>query len=143
MVNQKRKGARWERDAAKELNKNFPEVWRRIAMSGAMGTHMDIPILKADVVGTYPFYSKQFAGECKVGYGGKQMTIKKEWFDKIGGAAEEFYALPVVLLKFDYARTGVRHVIAMDFDVWDEIMTEFEEMRDEIDTLSKELDENG
>lgn len=132
MTNQKRKGNRWERDAAKELNKHFPDVWKRIAMSGAIGTQMNVPMLKADILGNYPFFEKQFAGECKVGYGGKQMTIKKEWFDHIGDVASEFYAYPLVILKFDYARTGVRHVVAMDFEVWDDLMTEFEELHNEL-----------
>jgi Holliday junction resolvase len=139
MINQKRKGNQWERDAAKELNKNFPDVWKRIAMSGAMGTHMDVPLLKADVVGKYPFIEKQFVGECKVGYGGKQMTIRKDWFDHIADIAKESYSYPLVILKFDYARAGVRHVVCMDFEVWDSLLTEIEELRTSLRLSLEEL----
>lgn len=95
-----------------------------------MGTIAEIPILKGDLRGKYPFIGRGLLAECKVGYGGKEMTIRKEWFDKIAREAEESYSLPVVLLKFENSRSGVKHIICMDFDVWDQIMQELESCRD-------------
>jgi len=84
-------------------------------------------MLKGDLRGRYSFLSRPLLGECKVGYGGKVMTIKKEWFDKIAQEASESYSLPVVLLKFEQSRSGTKHVICMDFEVWNQIMKELEE----------------
>lgn len=141
MVNQKDKGNRWERDAAKILSENWPGAWKRIAMSGAIGTVMNIPMLGADILGDYDFYPYKFAGECKAGYGGKQMTIHKDWFDHVAEVAEGFYAIPLVVLKFDNARSGVRNVIAMDFKVWDKMMAEYESLKESHDRLLKKVEE--
>jgi Holliday junction resolvase len=133
MVNKNKiKGSQWERDAAKLLNESFPDTWRRNPGSGALGTLLELPILKGDVVGDYEFLPFDLVAEAKVGYGGTQMQIQKEWFDKIKEQAGESYALPVVLLKFEKARTGTRHVIAMDFETWDKIMTYIESMHEEL-----------
>lgn len=141
MVNAKRKGSQWERDLAKELNKLFETTtWKRIAMSGAMGTIMNEPLLKADVVGTFDFLDRRFVGECKVGYGGAMMQVSKEWFDKIKQTASECYALPVVFLKFSGARSGVQHVVAFDMDTFVILMKEVEAMYDEILKLREQHD---
>lgn len=136
---QKEKGTRWERDAAKELNKRFPNVWRRIALSGALGTQLNMPLLMPDVRGKYTHLPDEFVGECKVGYGGKQMTIQKEWFDGIREIAEKQYALPVVLLKFEKSRAGAKHIICMDFDAWDELMSEMADMHHELRVLHEKV----
>ncbi len=129
---QKEKGSRWERDACKLLNEDFPGTWKRIALSGAIGTQLDIPMLRPDAIGKYAHLSRKFVGEAKVGYGGKSMTIKKDWFDGIDEIAEENYALPVVLLKFEKARTGVRHIICLSFETWNELMREMADMYHEL-----------
>lgn len=129
MNKQKEKGTRWENEAEEKLNKAFPFTWTRIRASGAWGTLADIPQLKGDIKGKYPFMSKPLLGECKVGYGGKVMTIKKEWFDKVAQEAAETYSLPVVLLKFEQSRSGVKYIICMDFEVWNQIMEELEDCR--------------
>ena len=129
---QKEKGTRWERDAVKLLNEAFPGTWKRIVMSGAIGTQLGMPILKPDAIGEYKHLSRKLVGECKVGYGGKQMAIKKEWFDKIKEIAEENFALPVVILKFEKSWTGVKHIICVDFETWDELMQEIAEMYHEL-----------
>ena len=132
---QKRKGTRWENDAKDLLNKKFPNVWRRIAMSGALGTMLNMPVLMPDISGKYEHLSQGIVGECKVGYGGKQMTIQKAWFDHIQSVAEKNYALPAVVLKFEKSRTGVKHIICLDFETWDELMLEMAEMYRELSTL--------
>jgi Holliday junction resolvase len=138
----KDKGTRWERDAAKELNKEFPDTWRRIPMSGAAGTQLGIPMLQADLMGDYSFLDHLFMGEAKVGYGGKSMTIQKEWFDKIAEASDKTHSYPVVLLKFENSRSGVRHVIAMDFEIWDKLLKEIQEMYLELESLYEKRDEH-
>lgn len=133
MVNKnKDKGTRWERDAVNDLNENFPDTWRRNPGSGALGTILDMPILKGDLVGDYNFLPTTFVAEAKVGYGGTQMQVHKEWFDKIKMEANQNFALPVVLLKFEKSKTGVRHVIAMDFETWDKLMEFVESMHEEL-----------
>lgn len=128
----KDKGTRWERDAVNELNENYPNAWRRNPGSGALGTVLDMPFLKGDLVGDYEFLPVDIVAEAKVGYGGTQMQVRKEWFDKIKMEANENYAIPVVLLKFEKSRTGVRHVIAMDFETWDTLMNFIESMHEEL-----------
>lgn len=138
---QKRKGTDWEKDAVKLLNRRFPDTWKRIALSGALGTQLNMPILMSDIRGKYDHMPNDVVGECKVGYGGKQMKIQKEWFDHIREIAEKQYALPVVVLKFEKSKKGVRHVICMDFDAWDDLMTEMAEMRHELITLHEKLND--
>lgn len=137
---QKDKGNQWERDAVILLNRDFPGAWKRIPLSGAMGTSLEIAELIGDLRGKYPFFPLKFVGEAKVGYGGTQMQIQKGWFDKVAEEAKSIYGLPVVLLKFEKARSGVRHVIAMDFDTWDTIMTGYQELHDEVVKLRAELE---
>lgn len=144
MVNSKNKGSRWEREAAKLLNENFPEAWRRVAMSGAMGTQLEIPIFKADLIGAYDFFPRQLVAECKVGYGGaKSMSLKREWFEHIKKVGEEAYSLPLVILKFDNSRSDVRHVVAMTFETWNEIIMEYEQLVDELKKAMDEIEELG
>lgn len=135
----KDKGTRWEREAVSLLNEKFPGTWIRIPGSGAIGTQIGIPILKGDIKGKYTFIPKSFLGEAKVGYGGsKQVTVKKEWFDKIAEEAKESYSLPVVVFKFLNARAGVKYVIAMDFEIWDELLEEMETMYETLVNMYKD-----
>lgn len=139
---QKDKGSRWERDACKLLNESFPGTWKRIAMSGAIGTQLGIPILRPDAIGQYAHLARKLVGEAKVGYGGKSMTIQKDWWDGIDEIADENYAMPVVLLKFEKSRAGVRHVICLSFEAWDELMQEMAEMHHELLVAYEKLNEH-
>jgi hypothetical protein len=131
----KDKGSRWERDACNLLNQRFPGTWKRIAMSGAIGTQLNIPILRPDAVGEYSHYPQKFVAEAKVGYGGKEMKVHKDWFDHIQEVAEENYAIPLVFLKFEKSNTGARHIICMTFEVWDKLMSEIKTMSEELNRL--------
>jgi len=131
----KQKGTKWENDSVELLNKDFPKVWKRVPMSGAIGTALGEPELASDIKGKYPFIPFKFVGEAKVGYGGKNMTIRKEWFDKIRETADRVYGVPVVVLKFLGARSGIRHVIATDFETWNRLMSYIEELEDERNSL--------
>lgn len=135
-INIKDKGNRWERDSVKLLNQQFPDVWKRIPGSGAIGTLVSEPALAADIVGTYPFLQKRVMGECKVGYGGKQMTLHKDWFDHARKVADGVYGLPVVVLKFEKTLEGVKHVMAMDFETWDYLMSVIAEQQELIEKMS-------
>jgi len=84
-------------------------------------------MLRGDLRGRYSFMGKPMLAECKVGYGGKSMTIQKAWFDKVAKEAEDLYALPAVLLKFENSRSGTKYIICLDFDVWNQIMQELKE----------------
>jgi hypothetical protein len=139
----KDKGTRWERDAVLLLNQNHPNTWRRNPGSGALGTILDMPFLKGDLVGDYTFLPIDIVAEAKVGYGGTQMQLHKEWFDKIKMEADQNFAIPVVLLKFEKSKTGVRHVIAMDFETWDKLMEYYESMHEELLGLYEKLQEKG
>lgn len=142
MVNKnKQKGTRWERDAVELLNKAYPGTWKRMPTSGAMGTALDIPILKGDLSGKYSFIPKRFVAEAKVGYGGSQMTVFKEWFDKIAEEAKQSYAWPLVLLKFEKARTGVKHVLAMDLETWEALLEYIDDQVMRLDDAYDELAE--
>lgn len=123
MKNPKSKGTRWENEASKLLNEDFPDTWRRVAMSGALGTMLDIPMFSADLIGDYSFMPFKIVAEAKSGYGKKQMTIKPDWFDHIEEIGDKTFSLPVVLLRFDNLRdTNNRYIIAMNFDSWNKIM---------------------
>jgi len=133
-IKSKDSGRRWEHEVVEILNEfdDCSTIWKRIPMSGAMGSLLELPSLKGDVRGKYPCFPREFVGEAKYGYGGKSMTIHKEWFDKISKEAKESFALPLVFLKFKGARSGVRHVVAMDFETWNELMLEFEKLYESV-----------
>lgn len=140
-INSKKKGKRWEYDARDELNDMFPSTWKRIPSSGAIGTIVEIPHLTGDLIGKYDFIPHLFRAECKVGYGGKSMTIQKEWFDKIRKEAEENYNnLPCVLIKFDGSREGVRYFIGLDFQAWFDLLKWIEGIHNENVELYEKLE---
>jgi hypothetical protein len=142
MVNSKRKGKSWEYQARDQLNAMFSQTWKRIPGSGAIGTIVEIPHLTGDLIGKYEFIPFVFRGECKVGYGGKDMTIHKEWFDKIRKESEEnFNNIPCVLIKFDGARDGVRYFIALDFQAWFDLLKWIERLYNENVEILGELEE--
>ncbi len=142
MPNSRQKGRRWEYDARDQLNGMFPDTWKRIPGSGAIGTIAEIPHLTGDLIGRYDFIPHVFRGECKVGYGGKDMTIHKEWFDKIRREAEEnFNNLPCVLIKFDGARDGVKHFVALDFQAWFDLLKWIEKLYSENVEMIEKLEE--
>jgi len=63
--------------------------------------------------------------ECKVGYGGNtQLTVKKEWIDKIKKEAENSYSYPMLACKFLGARKseGVKYFVILDFDTFVDII---------------------
>lgn len=152
MVNrQKNKGTKWERDLAKELNTLLDtDSWKRVPGSGALGTILKESRLMGDVTGNVEWLGN-IVLEAKVGYGGsKQLAIKKAWFDKVAEEAEISHSIPAVACKFSNARTGVRHFIAFDIEVFAEIMKqgnailkELEELYDRLEASERKLEENN
>lgn len=119
----KRKGDSWERDFRDILEKNFDGTFKRIPGSGAFGTRLNENRLSGDVIAKIDGFPKELRAECKVGYGGKtQLTIKKEWLDKIGEEAKNTFAIPLLAAKFSGARSGVKHIIIMDLDTFIELI---------------------
>lgn len=124
-------GLRWEREAAKLLSK-FSGEWKRVPGSGSLG--MQNGSLKADITGRYPWFSKPIRAEAKFGYGGnKQLTLHREWIDKIIQQASEVNAIPCLLLKFRDVYSGDRSakLIVFDFETWQLLMKDLETLWDE------------
>jgi len=117
---QKIKGSKFERDIAELLTKLIKKSsWSRIPMSGAIGTNMGISHFRGDVNGTVDSMPKKFKIEAKVGYGGaKQLTLKREWLEKIKEEAESDYAIPLMAGKFSGSRGTVKTFICMDTDTF-------------------------
>lgn len=129
----KRKGSQWERDLAELLTKLIRKsIFRRVAGSGALGTIMIEPTLSSDVKGKVESIPQEFKVECKVGYGGAtQLTVKKEWFDKVREEAARSFGIPFVACKFSGAREGTRYFIAMDVDVFANLVNKITELNDD------------
>lgn len=143
MVNrQKVKGTNWEREFVKLLESIKGISAKRIAASGAMGTVLHEPALLGDVVFIIDNFPKKFRVECKTGYGGEsQITIKREWFDKIKSEAETSFSYPMVALKFSNVREKgkTRYVVAFDFDTFSELISYIVNLKTELDKLHDEL----
>jgi Holliday junction resolvase len=123
----KRKGSRWERDVADLLSK-YAESSKRIPGSGALGTTLVDTRLTGDVTVKYPFFSKSFKGEAKYGYGGStQMTVKREWMEKIRKEAHDHGSIPFVTIKFKNVTGGDIESgkwICFSIEDWNELMRE-------------------
>lgn len=130
MVNkQKIKGTNWERELVDILNKKvLDSSFKRIPASGAMGTSLGESLLTGDVTGKVAGIRKPFKIECKVGYGGAtQLTIKKEWLDKIREEADNSLAYPLLAAKFSGARSGTKHIVILDLDMFIDLLNLIEE----------------
>jgi Holliday junction resolvase len=116
----KDKGAGFERDLAKLLNEKVERgAFEKIPGSGAIGTLLHEGLLTADLKGKVYGLPKPLKIECKVGYGGEtQLTLKREWLNKVMMEAEQTYALPMLFGKFSGARKadGVQVFCVMDVD---------------------------
>lgn len=143
---QKNKGSKFERDAAKYLTAGSGE-WKRIPGSGSLGTNLHDSGLMGDLTGKYPWFTKLFKAENKVGYGtSKQITVKREWFLKVREQAKLDNKFPCVLLKFDDVTGGdieSAKIICFNFDIWLEMMEDLEQLYIEyIKLLEKDFQEN-
>lgn len=137
------KGSTFERDLTDLLNEHVQKSqWKRIPLSGAIGTALAEPELQGDVKGTVESFNKQFRIEAKVGYGGKtQLTMKKEWLDKIIEDSSHTNSIPLMVGKFSGAREGIKVFVAMDLGTFCELINRTTELYDEVmDYERKEME---
>lgn len=142
-INSKDKGARWERDAVELLNALYPETWRKIPGSGAFGAIMGIPELRGDLVGRYYFMPISFRVDAKTGYGGAtQLTVKREWLEKIREEAEALdqYEIPCLVCKFSGSRTPIKHFFVFDMEAYHDIIEVIEDLYSENIRLREKLE---
>ena len=140
MVNQKRKGSDYEREAAKILEEALDGKWKRIAGSGALGALLNEPELQGDVVGKIPSFPRKFRFDSKVGYGGaKQLTIQREWLEKIRREADATYSIPALICKFSGARGDTKNFLVLDFDAFVDIVMNSERLQEELDKTWKQI----
>jgi hypothetical protein len=144
MVNkEKRKGTDWEKQVAELFNNSLNIKWKRVPGSGALGTILENSALRGDVRGRFLFSSRPVLIEAKTGYGGsKQLTIKKEWLDKIKDEADTVFGIPILACKFLNARSGVKHFIVMDIDSFLDLMSCAEDLQEIIDDYYDKEKEN-
>jgi Holliday junction resolvase len=137
VLNSKRKGSQFERDAVKLLNNKIKNsIWKRIPTSGSIGTRLNISSLTGDITGEVSGIPKKFKLEAKVGYGGAtQLSIKKEWLDKIMEEAKSTYSIPGLICKFSGARSGVQEFIVLDIDTFSNLIAEMSELYEELDRI--------
>lgn len=140
MVNKmKIKGTNWENQFVSILLNNIGESSvKRIAGSGAIGTSISEPLLQGDVIANFLGFSKKFRVEAKVGYGGDtQLTVKKEWFDKIKMEAENSNCYPMIACKFSGAKrkNGVQYFIALDMETFCDIINYVDDLKKELDSV--------
>ena len=143
MVDSKRKGANFERQIVKKINKKLKAgEFRKVAGSGAIGTIEGEPYLMGDINGWVKGFPRRFKLEAKVGYGGsKQLTLKKEWLDKIAEQAEHTKSFSGVVCRFSNSRSGVEEFIAINLYEFVELLNHISHLQDSIDFLQNELDE--
>jgi len=125
MVKSKDKGSRWEKDATEILNEKYEFTWKKIVGSGAFGALLDIPELQGDLLGKYYFLPFAFRADAKTGYGGAtQLTIKRDWFDKIRKEAEATGKpeVPCLICKFSGSRSDIKYFIALDFEAFHDFL---------------------
>ena len=133
------KGSTFERDLTDLLNKYVDKSeWKRIPLSGAVGTFLCEPELQGDVKGRVESFNKQFRIEAKVGYGGKtQLTLKKEWLDKIIEDSKNSNSMPLMIGKFSGAREGIKVFVAMDLGTFCEIINRATELYEEVEAYER------
>jgi hypothetical protein len=117
---------------------------KRIPASGAIGTSLGEPLLTGDVKLEVPCLPRKLKIEAKVGYGGEtQLTVKKEWLDKIKMEAKNDYSYPLLACKFSGSRAGVRYFISMDFDTFCDIINYMNELKTSLDISDGRLRDMG
>lgn len=130
----KAKGDTFERLVAKILSEHGG-VWKRIPGSGSIGTNLKMSDLTGDLVGRYPWFTKSFKGESKVGYGtSKQMTLKREWLTKVREQALIDNKYPALIIKFNDVTggdIGSATAICINLDTWNAMMKDLAELYEE------------
>lgn len=139
VIKQKKKGSDFERLAVELLNRFVKSShWRRIPGSGAIGTSMDEPSLQGDISGRMDALKRTFKAEAKVGYGGAtQLTLKKEWLDKIADEARSTNSIPFLIGKFSGSRNGTKVFVTLDLDTFCLLLNTITELHEELENELK------
>jgi hypothetical protein len=140
MVDSKRKGADFERKVVKYLNKKIKSgIFKRVAGSGAIGTIVDEPYLMGDINGEVTGVPRKFKLEAKIGYGGsKQMTLQKEWLDKILEEASHTNAVPGLVGRFSGSRSGMEEFVILSLDDFIYLLNVISELHEDIEWMEEE-----
>jgi len=142
MRSAKSKGSKFEKEVVDYLNENLIDCkFKKIPGSGAIGTTINEPFLKGDITGVVFGVPKKFKGECKAGYGGEtQVTVKREWINKIMEEALQDYAVPFLAAKFSGARAkdGVKIFTILDIESFVYILNLVTSLQKELDEFYKE-----
>lgn len=131
VINTKRKGNDFERQAVEILNKIInSSVWKRVPSSGAIGTNLDEPLLLGDINGKVDNIPFTFKAEAKTGYGGeKQFTLKKIWLDKIKEESEKTKSFPFLIGKFSGAKNGVKVFVVLSVEDFSYLINEIQKLK--------------
>lgn len=146
MVNkQKIKGTSWENQFAQLIELNIKNSKaKRVVGSGAIGTTMKEPLLTGDVILEFKSFPKKFKVEAKVGYGGeKQITLQKDWFNKIKTEAGQSYSIPMLACKFSGSKKadGIQYIVCFDFETFCNLINYIEDLNENLINLSEKINE--
>jgi len=116
------------------LNKSLDKgQFRTVPASGALGTVLKEPELTGDLKGRVSGFNFPIRIEAKVGYGGsKQLTVKKEWLDKIDMEANATYSFPALICRFSGSRSGVENFVVLDLERFIHLLNTITELNDEL-----------
>jgi hypothetical protein len=147
VINSKRKGSAFETDLTNYLNEHVENgVFKRIANSGALGTKLNEPLLTGDVVGKVHGLDRKIKIESKVGYGGdSQLTMRREWFNKVREEANMDYSLPALICKFSGARgkDGVQLFVALEVKEFIYLLNQISQLTVELDLVYKKMEKEN
>jgi len=119
----KRSGTYFENVAEDFFNDTGLSTAKRVIGSGAFGKIWRDPRLLGDLNINFPFLRKLILAELKFGYGGPtQITVKREWIDKIIEEAKILDKYPALIFKFKGARGKSSKMVCFDWDAFVEIM---------------------
>lgn len=124
----------WEKELEALLNKSLDKgSFRTVPSSGALGTILGEPELSGDLKGRVSGLQFPIRIEAKVGYGGAtQLTVKKEWLDKIDEEARATFSMPVLACRFSGSRKGVENFVVLDLDRFIWLLNAITELDDEL-----------
>ena len=124
----KRSGTYFEKVAEDYFNDVC--IAKRVLGSGAFGSVTRDPNLLGDVNLYFPTLRATILADCKFGYsrGESQMTLKKEWFDKIDREAKLARKYPAVITKFKGQRGPNSRIISFSWDTFKEMMKDIMEL---------------
>lgn len=117
-------GTYFERSVQKQFGEQEAVSFaKRIVGSGAFGTITRNANLFGDVHIEYKVLDRPILAECKFGYGGqKQLTVKKEWIEKIIAEAILANKYPALIVKFKGSRGPASKLIMFTWETWNEML---------------------